>query len=316
MLQNQLVKEPGLHEEILEGLLAESRRLPSKLFYDERGSKLFDLICMLDEYYLTRTETRIMEDNIREIVTYIAGPKTALIEFGSGSSTKTRLLFDNMKELPLYIPVDISEEHLQKSAEKLRLDYPGLEVIPVVSDYTKEFESSFDMIPKDYSKVLYYPGSSIGNFTHRELQHFLKRVAHFLGHGGGFLVGIDLKKDSSILHKAYNDRENITALFNLNILERLNREFGADFNTSNFEHKAVYNHIKDRIEMYLVSKLVQTVHIFGTKIFLAKGDKILTEYSYKYDPEEFERLTHECFRKETVWTDEKNFFSIWYMTVK
>lgn len=316
MLQIQLVKEPGLQEEILEGLLADSRKLPSKLFYDERGSKLFDLICMLDEYYLTRTETSIMEDNIRDIVCFLEGPKTALIEFGSGSSIKTRLLFDNMKQLPLYVPVDISKEHLKKTAETLKRDYPRLEVVPAAADYTKDFEPILEAIPKDYRKVLYYPGSSIGNFTHRELLQFLKRVAHFLGRGGGFLVGIDLKKDISILQKAYNDRENITALFNLNILERLNREFGADFQVSNFEHKAVYNHIKDRIEMYLISKLVQTVHIFGTRIYFAKGDKILTEYSYKYDPVEFERLTRECFRKENVWTDEKNYFSIWYLTVR
>ncbi|MGE5429847.1 MAG: L-histidine N(alpha)-methyltransferase [Syntrophomonadaceae bacterium] len=316
MLQIQLLKEPGLHEEILEGLLADSKKLPSKLFYDEKGSKLFDLICMLDEYYLTRTETRIMEDNINEIISFIEGPRTALVEFGSGSSIKTRLLFDNMNKFPLYVPVDISKEHLNNTAEALKRDYSGLQVTPVASDYTKEFESSFDMIPKYYKKVIYYPGSSIGNFTHRELLHFLKRVARFLGRGGGFLVGIDLKKDPSILKSAYNDRENITALFNLNILERLNREFGADFNVSNFEHKAVYNHIKDRIEMYLVSKLVQTVHIFGTRIFFAKGDKILTEYSYKYDPDEFERLTHECFKTESVWTDEKNYFNIRYLSVR
>ncbi|MCU7493875.1 MAG: L-histidine N(alpha)-methyltransferase [Ignavibacteria bacterium] len=316
MLQNQLLKEPGLQEEILEGLLSETKRLPSKLFYDERGSKLFDLICMLDEYYLTRTEIRIMKDNIHEITSFIENPKTALIEPGSGSSIKTRLLFDNMKELPVYVPLDISEEHLLKTAETLKRNYPGLKVIPIAGDYTKDFEAFTGAVPQDFKKVLYYPGSSIGNFTHRELQHFLKIVAQFLGHGGGFLVGVDLKKDPSILHSAYNDRENITARFNLNILERLNREFGSDFEIQNFSHKAVYNHLKDRIEMYLVSSLVQTVHIAGHKIFFARGDKILTEYSYKYNPAEFERLTHECFRKESLWTDENNYFGIWYFTVR
>lgn len=316
MLQNHPVKESGLQEEILDGLLAETKKLPSKLFYDERGSKLFDLICMLDEYYLTRTELRIMEENIQEIAGFIEGPGTALIELGSGSSFKTRLLLDNVKEYPLYIPVDISEEHLRKTAQKLREEYPTLEVIPTAADYITNLETPFENVPKDFRKVLYYPGSTIGNFTHKELLLFLKRAAQLLGHCGGFLVGLDLKKDASILEKAYNDRENITAAFNLNILERLNRDFGADFNVSNFMHKAVYNQNKGRIEMYLISRMVQTAHIFGRKIFFSRGDKILTEYSYKYDTDEFARLTQDCFRKGSIWTDENQYFSIMYMTAK
>lgn len=316
MLENHPVKEIGLQEEILDGLMADTKRLPSKLFYDERGSKLFDLICMLDEYYLTRTELRIMEENIQEIAGFVEGPETALIELGSGSSFKTRLLFDNVKEFPLYIPVDISKEHLRKTAAKLREDYPTLEVIPSAVDYTKELEVPFEKVPKDFKKVLYYPGSTIGNFTHKELVLFLKRASRLLGHSGGFLVALDLRKDPSILERAYNDRENITARFNLNILERLNRDFGADFNVSNFQHKAVYNQQKGRIEMYLISRMVQTVHIFGSKLFFAKGDKILTEYSYKYDIDEFSRLTQDCFRPCSTWTDENNYFSIMYMSAK
>lgn len=316
MLQNQLVKEPGLHEEILEGLLAEVKRLPSKLFYDERGSRLFDLICMLDEYYLTRTELQIMQDNIGEITSFVGGARTTLIEFGSGSSLKTRLLFDNMNELPVYIPVDISEKHLKKTVQTLQREYPRLKILPVAEDFTRDFEIPFEPLYADYKKILYYPGSSIGNFTHKEMIHFLKKAARMLSHGGGLLIGIDLKKDASLLERAYNDRENITAQFNLNILERLNREFGADFEVSNFTHKAVYNEHLGRIEMYLISKVVQTVHISGHKIFFARGDKILTEYSHKYDIGEFQRLTQDCLRTEKVWTDDKNYFGILYMTVR
>ncbi|MGE5401424.1 MAG: L-histidine N(alpha)-methyltransferase [Ignavibacteriales bacterium] len=315
MYNNLHIKEASPRDEIISGLLANSKRLPSKLFYDEKGSALFDMICNLDEYYLTRTEVSIMKHNIKEITDCISGD-SALIELGSGSSIKTRLLFDNMRTLPLYIPVDISYEHLMRTAEVLKQDYPGLRVHPVNADFSHDFELPFVALQMNLRKILYYPGSTIGNFTPREAARFLKRVSGMLGHGGGLLIGVDMKKDPNVLHMAYNDSKGITAKFNLNILERLNADYNADFDIGNFYHKAVYNKLKGRIEMYLISTKTQSANIFGKRIHFLRGEKILTEYSYKYSDEGFSKLVSEYFRSEYVWTDDNNYFSIWYLKVR
>lgn len=303
-----------LMSEIIEGLSAGQKMLPSKLFYDEYGSKLFDQICELKEYYLTRTEQQIMIDNISEIVKAI--PKNSLlIEFGSGSSTKTRLLLERIKHLSGYVPIDISEEHLHKSAEKLKREYPGLDIYPLAADYTKHLK--LPKISRDVEhRITYFPGSTIGNFTHTQAKEFLKVIAEECGIGGGLIIGFDLVKDRNVLLAAYNDKEGITAKFNLNILRRLNNEFGADFNMESFKHSAIFNEDKSRIEMHLISLEDQIVHLNDLKFHFNQGETILTEYSHKYTIESFKELAQDYFTFEKYWTDENNYFCIAYLEVK
>jgi dimethylhistidine N-methyltransferase len=307
-------QQEDLLAEVLEGLGLSQKKLPSKLFYDQRGSELFDQICKLDEYYLTRTEMWIMNRYIGEISELI-GEKCLLIEFGSGSSTKVRLLLDHLIDPVGYIPIDISSEHLVRSSDSLAMDYPRVKVIPVYADYTKPFD--FPDIPFGYSKmVVYYPGSSIGNFTPRYATRLISSIAKRSGKGSGLLIGIDLKKDKATLEAAYNDRYGVTAAFNLNILERLNREIGADFDTSKWKHHAFYNDDEGRIEMHLVSLEDQRVNVNGTRIKFEIYETILTEYSYKYTTEEFENLASNSFELVKVWRDRDENFSIQYLMAR
>jgi len=300
--------------EILEGLSVKQKYLPSKLFYDEYGSHLFDQICDLDEYYLTRTELSILNNNIDEIVN-VFRPNTLLIEFGSGSSIKTKSLLDKLNSLSGYIPIDISEEYLYKSAERLKESYPNLAVYPLAADYTKPID-----IPKIKDKVerkiTFFPGSTIGNFTKNEAKDFLKIIAEECGKGGGLIIGFDLVKEREVLLAAYNDAEGITAKFNLNLLRRLNREFYADFDLSAFEHIAVFNEEDSRIEMHLASLKDQSVRVGGEEFTFLQGETILTEYSHKYTLGGFKELAEDYFTFEKYWTDENNYFCIAYLPVK
>jgi dimethylhistidine N-methyltransferase len=301
-------------QEVLEGLSKPAKELPSKLFYDELGSKLFDEITKLEEYYPTRTEMRIMEDNIEEIGSLL-GEGTVLVELGSGSSKKIRLLLENIPGLAAYIPIDISKEHLLHSTEILSGDYPELEIIPFVADYTKDF--ILPEINKPYDHICaYYPGSTIGNFKPGEAKEFLGRISKLIGKNGGLIIGVDLKKDKEILEKAYNDSKGITAQFNLNILDHINNETGAKFETDNFEHLAFYNDEEGRIEMHLLSKEAQDIKLNGSVIELKKNEDIITEYSYKYTVKEFSELVSDHFEVRNVWTDSKELFSIQYLRVK
>lgn len=297
--------------EITHGLKQPQKRLPSKLFYDKRGSSLFDRICGLDEYYLTRTEVAIMNENIEEIAGAL-GEGCLLIELGSGSSQKIRLLLENLQKPAGYVPIDISEEHLLDSVTTLAGDYPGLRILPVYADYTKSFTLPLFNFPSS-KIVVYYPGSTIGNFTPGEADKFLKKISEFTGTGSGLLIGVDLIKDTDILDKAYNDKAGVTAEFNLNILMRLNREADSDFDLSEWGHLAFYDSEESRIEMHVVSKCDQLVHINGTRIPVDEGESILTEYSYKYTLEGFRSLVSDSYRVETVWTDKDNLFSVQYL---
>lgn len=297
--------------EIIQGLSKPQKELPSKLFYDERGSHLFDKITTLDEYYPTRTEVAITKDNIAEI-TDTLGEGCLLIELGSGSSMKIRLLLENLKNPAGYVPIDISEEHLLASAKTLAADYPCLRIMPVYADYTMSF--SLPPINFPYQrKVLYYPGSTIGNFKPEEAREFLKKISSIAGSGSGLLIGVDLVKDIDILHKAYNDSQGVTAEFNLNILRRINREIGADFDIDEWEHDAFYNTKKSRIEMHLESKSDQIININGTQIRAYKGESILTEYSHKYTIESFRDIVSDFYSVKRVWTDPDELFSIQYL---
>ncbi len=297
-------------EEIIDGLSKPQKELPSKLFYDKKGSFLFDEICELDEYYLTRTETSIMTDNIEDICS-VLGDDCLLIELGSGSSKKIRLLLSGLTNPAGYVPIDISEEHLINSVKALAMDYPDLRILPVYADYTQPFSlPNYDFTPT--KKVVYYPGSTIGNFEPKYASQFLNNIGKQLGKGTGLLIGVDLKKDTKTLEDAYNDKQDVTAEFNLNMLERINREHGADFIIEDWEHWAFYNQEHGRIEMHIKSLAEQKVRLNGSKINFEQNETILTEYSYKYSIDDFKELISASYRLERVWTDEENKFGILY----
>jgi len=298
-----------LYRDATEGLSKGQKQLPSKYFYDERGSGLFEQICELDEYYPTDCEMEIMRRYIDEIA-QCTGGNVQLIELGSGSSLKTRLLLKHCKGINMYVPVDISGSYLKSVAEKLSKEFPEIEIYPVAADYTLPFE-----IPEAKSaskRVVYFPGSTIGNFTRKEAKQFLGRIAGSLVPGDGLLIGVDLKKDIAVLEAAYNDKKGVTAEFNKNILKRLNRELGTDFDVGQFRHKAMYNRDKGRIEMHLESTKNQVVRLNGQQISFEKGEAIHTENSHKYTTQEFETLAGENFSRIKTWTDSRDYFSVHY----
>ena len=301
-----------LYDIVVEGLQKPRKELPSKLLYDERGSALFEKITGLDEYYPTRTETRIMEENIDEMVTRI-GRHSMIIEYGAGSSEKSQILLDNLQEPAAYVPIDISKKHLIRSAARLAERYPDLEILPVYADYNDDFEIPASSRPVS-RRVVYYPGSTIGNFHHDDAADFLRRITEIDGFGGDVLIGVDLQKDPGILHAAYNDSEGVTAAFNLNLLERLNRELGADFRLDRFRHRAIYNQELGRIEMHLVSLENQTVHIGAATIVFEAGETVWTESSYKYTVESFAAIAEQGgFQVEKIWMDDERLFSVQYL---
>jgi dimethylhistidine N-methyltransferase len=300
-------------EEVLRGLRSPQKELPCKLLYDEIGSELFEQICALDEYYPTRAEMRIMRTHAPEMAARL-GPGCLLIEYGSGSSTKIRLLLDHLERPAGYVPIDISGEQLYGSAEAIRQAYPGLEVLPVAADYTAAFDVPSSRQPP-LRRVAYYPGSTIGNFVPDDARRFLARIARVCGRDGGLLIGVDLKKDPLMLHRAYNDALGITASFNLNVLARLNRELGATFQLDQFRHYAFYNPVFARVEMHLVSLADQRVRVAGVEIPFERGESIWTEASYKYSVDEFAGLAAAAgWRFEQVWTDDRGLFSVQYLT--
>jgi len=310
--------KPGLESflaEVLIGLHKPQKELPPKYFYDERGSHLFERICELREYYIPRIEASIMQAHIREMAELI-GPQVLVIEYGCGNCEKVRFLIDRLHDPAAFIPIDISQEQLLHVAKELASIYPRLQVLPVCADYTSSFELP---IPKQSSKriVVYFPGSSISNFDPIPAKHFLEHVANTCEPDGALLIGVDLKKDPAVLHSAYNDSEGITAAFNLNLLERINRELDCDFQLDGFQHYAFYNPRESRIEMHLVSQRDQVVHINRETISFARGESIWTENSYKYNLDEFEQMAAAAgFRVERVWMDERQWFSVQYLVTR
>jgi L-histidine Nalpha-methyltransferase len=307
--------QTGSLDEVLRGLSSPQKELPCKFFYDDAGSQLFEQITELDEYYPTRTEQRIMRQSGEEMAD-MAGSDCLLIEYGSGSSQKTRILLDHLRQPAGYVPIDISCELLKQSAGAIAEAYPGLRVVPVCGDYT----ASLDLpakLPKGRRRLAYYPGSTIGNFVPEDARRFLARIAEVCGPGGGLLIGVDMKKDPLMLHRAYNDALGVTAAFNLNVLARLNREFRADFAVEKFRHYAFYNPVFGRIEMHLVSLAEQVVHLGGVLIHFDRGESIWTEASYKYTPQEFAALAGRAgWRAQRVWTDDRGLFSVQYLEVE
>jgi dimethylhistidine N-methyltransferase len=298
--------------DVLRGLRAAAKHLPCKYFYDEIGSELFERITELEEYYPTRTERVIMERHSAEMAALL-GSRCLLIEYGSGSSTKTRLLLDHLREPAGYVPIDVSEEHLGRSARALAADYPAVEVLPLCADFTQPLHLP---VPRKTAarRVVYFPGSTIGNFAPDDAVALLRWTVQLCGHGGGLLLGADLRKDRQVLEAAYNDRQGITAAFNLNLLARINRELGADFVLDRFAHRAFYNAAEGRIEMHLVSSCDQSVHIDGARFFFRGGESIHTENSYKYSLQDIRNMAEAGgFRLERTWIDDAKFFSVHYL---
>jgi dimethylhistidine N-methyltransferase len=307
-----LDQHPGrrrMLRDVLRGLARRHKRISCKYLYDRRGSRLFDEICELPEYYPTRTETAITETYVEEMVRCV-GPRCMFIEYGSGSSTKTRLLLDRLPCPAAYVPVDISREHLRFSADQLRTYYPDLDVLPVCADFTHRFELPSSRRPVE-RRVVYFPGSTIGNFTRPRAVRLLRGIASLCGAGGGLLIGVDLIKNPAVLRAAYNDSRGVTARFNLNLLARFNRELGADFQIDQFRHRAIYNEQRGRVEIYLVSLVDQTVALAGRQIRFSRGERIHTENSHKYDLAGFEALAGEAgMHVERVWIDSARWFSV------
>ena len=299
--------------EILAGLKQPEKMISPRYFYDERGSQLFDAITHLPEYYPTETEFGIMRDNVDELADLV-GPQASLIEYGSGSSRKTRVLLEHLHELAVYVPVDISEDHLIASARKVRSEFPDLEVLPVVADFTKPFALPEPMTAP-LRNIVYFPGSTIGNFTHEDAEELL-RVMHLeAGEDGAMLIGVDLQKDPEIIERAYNDSEGVTAEFNLNMLTHLNREFGFDFDEDAFSHSAKYDEDEGRMVIELVSERDQVVTNGPESIEVAAGEAILTEYSHKYTLDGFAAMAEDAgFEVAKVWMDDERLFSVQYCT--
>jgi dimethylhistidine N-methyltransferase len=302
-----------LLSDVIADLFSNPRTLPCKYFYDERGAALFRKICELPEYYITRTEIDILDRDRAEIASQL-GPNIELIGLGTGAGTKTRILIEALETPAAYIPVDISEKQLRKSTALFGKILPDLEILPVCADYLQPV-----VLPSPRHKparnVVYFPGSTIGNFEPNEALEFLRRIANVSGRGGGLLIGVDLQKDQSVIEAAYNDNAGVTAQFNLNLLARLNREIGADFDLSQWRHRAIYNSEAGRIEMYLISTTDQTVHIGDREFRFRGGEKILTEHSYKHTPEGFIALARQAgFDFVKLWTDDARLFGVFYFS--
>ena len=296
---------------LVEGLSRPQKTISPKYFYDEKGSQLFDKITELPEYYLTDAELDIMKTRVDEMAALI-GKQASLIEFGSGSSLKTRILLEHLVELAAYVPVDISEEHLLASARKIRSEFPGLDVRPVVADFTHSFDLPTPTV-MPVKNVVYFPGSTIGNFEHDAAMELLRVMHAEAGEGGALLIGVDLQKDPEIIDAAYNDSAGVTAAFNLNMLRHLNTSYGASFDLDAFEHRAEYDEDEGRVVVELVSQEDQTFEIGDTEFDIADGETILTEYSHKYTLAGFAEMAEAAgFEVAKVWTDADELFSVQY----
>jgi dimethylhistidine N-methyltransferase len=293
--------------DVIEGLRKQQKQLPSKYFYDSKGSQLFDRICDLPEYYPYRTELSMLP-KISQDMDAILQEKHHIVEFGAGSLVKIRLLLEEMAQVESYVPIDIAGEHLNKSSQLLKKEFRHLNVHPVIADFTQQVRLP-DM--SDASCLGFFPGSTIGNFTPDDAIQFLISARKTLGNNPLLLIGVDTKKHPAILHDAYNDKQGVTAAFNQNILVRINREACANFNVDQFQHYAYYNMAASRIEMHLVSQQDQQIQIGTDRIFISEGESIHTENSHKYTPREFSQLaSHAGWDTLNTWTDDNHMFSV------
>ena len=318
MIQGAHARWSGLHPvplavEVREGLQGSPKKLPPKLFYDAEGARLFERICELPEYYLTRAEMEILRDRGAEMVA-LAGAGCTLIDYGSGAGTKARLLLEDLERPAGYVPIDVSREQLMRVAAETAAAHPGVSVQPVWADYTRPF--TLPALSPESPRVAAFLGSTIGNFTPFEAADFLRRVARGLGRGGALLLGVDRRKDPAVLTAAYNDSQGLTAAFNLNLLARLNREFGADFVPTRFRHRAFFDTEASRIEMHLESLVDQRVRVAQAQVSFKAAETIWTESSYKYDCARLDQLAAAAgFARSALWTDARKRFWIAALTV-
>lgn len=301
-------------DDVVAGLSRPQKTLPPKYFYDAQGCALFEAICGLPEYYLTRAEIALMDAHVGAMAQHL-GPGCALIEFGSGSGRKTRILIAAIRPVA-YVPIDIARAQLNATAAEIAREFPQLRVVAVCADYSRPLAlPELDGLGAR-RRVVYFPGSTIGNLTPAEATAFLAGARELLGRGGGFLIGVDLKKDRARLDAAYNDARGVTSAFNLNLLARINRELGADFDLSAFRHRAFYDETSGRIEMHLESAKAQVVTVGGRGIAFHKGETIHTENSYKYSVREFEDLAASAgLAPAECWMDPERLFSVHYLVV-
>lgn len=294
--------------DVLYGLGTHPKQLPPKYFYDSVGAELFTEICELEEYYPTRTEISILNLNAHEIAAHL-GDRVMLIEYGSGSLDKVRILLDALVDPAALCAIDISTEQLKEASKEVQDAYPALEVLAVEADFTRAVSLPSPTIPPN-ARVAFFPGSTIGNFTPEAARDFLKGISKTVGPHGLLVIGVDLKKDASRLVAAYDDAKGVTAAFNLNVLERINRELGGDFDLSLFRHIARYSKVHGRIEMHLESCTDQTIHIGDYAFDFHPGETIHTENSYKYSLDEFHALAQSAgFEHLQSWCDSENLFS-------
>ncbi|MFC4728964.1 L-histidine N(alpha)-methyltransferase [Coralloluteibacterium thermophilus] len=291
------------------GLARTPKQLPSKYFYDARGSALFEEICAQPEYTLTRNELRILRDRAGEIAEAL-GPRVRLVEYGSGAGVKTRLLLDALEDPVAYLPIEISREALLASVRELALRYPEVEMLPVCADFTRPL-----VLPRprrEFARTaIFFPGSTLGNFEHRDACRLLAQMRAEMGRDGAAIVGIDLVKERSLIEAAYNDAAGVTAQFTLNLLARINRELDADFDLSRFRHRAVYNPMAMRVETHIVSLAGQDVTVDGRRVHFAEGEPVLVEYSCKYTPDRFAALARRAgLEVARLWTDASAHFAI------
>ena len=301
-----------VRDAVVAGLSSSVKSLSPSLFYDAAGARLFEMICQLPEYYVTRTETAILTERARAAAE-LAGPNVALIEYGSGAGVKARLLLDALERPAMYVPVDVSSEQLRAVAAERSAQYPHIPVRPICADYSHPFELA--SLPPEGRRVAFFPGSTIGNFHPAEAAAFLTRVRHAVGPHGALILGVDRRKDAGVLHAAYNDAAGVTAAFNLNVLARLNRECDATFDLAAFRHVAFFNDRESRIEMHLESLVRQEACVGDVRLAFEAGETIHTECSYKYDRRRFDALVGAGgFRTDALWTDAREWFWVAVLT--
>ena len=304
-------------QDVLAGLNASPKTLPCKYFYDRRGSELFEQICDCDDYYVTRTEIALLQE-IAPQLGALLDANTALIEPGAGALKKISILLQAAKQLPLYAPLDISGDFLHDAVANIVEAFPNLQTQTIVGDFTKkiDIDALLEAHPNITNRLIFFPGSTFGNFDPAQGQEFLQNMRHLIGGKGGMIIGVDAVKPVDILERAYDDSDGVTAAFNKNLLQRINNELGGDFNLSKFKHRAIFNQQQSRIEMHLESMEAQIVTIGEQAISFKAGESIHTENSHKYDVPHFTEIANQAgFNIKQYWQDSKKYFNIFYLTV-
>ncbi len=311
LLEKELIVEKDeFYEHVVSGLAGDEKKLHPKYFYDKKGSEFFDQICELEEYYPYKVELSLLPKVAKDLAG-ILSEQYALIEFGAGSLLKVKPVLEEVDGIQQFIPIDISGDHLRHSCRQLEKEFSALDVRPIEGDFTQPIEINS---PGPLKKIGFFPGSTIGNFTPDEASSFLRNARESLGSNSYLLIGVDTKKSPNKLHHAYNDKRGVTAKFNLNILDRINRHFDGPLDKSKFEHYAFYNTRQGCVEMHLVCLEAHTVYLDDVKVNFEKGESIHTESSYKYSPKDFQQMAKRSgWRTEKLWLANEEMFSVFLL---